>query len=219
MWYLVFPKVVFLAPCSSWCTQVNYSHWSARLVGYADDTTPLRVVPRPSDGTSVTDSLNADLAVISAQYLRLGMKLNAGKAKAMTVSRSRTLDPQFPNILINGVQLESVGQVDFLGMIVDFKLTVEPHVRSIAKRALHSLGVLHRAWRIVADLGLTVRCFWLYLLLLLKYCSPVWNSAAESHLNLLDRVVKSANFLPDGRVSCNVSHRRDVASLCMLYKI
>ena len=114
-------------------------------------------------------------------------------------------------------------------MVVNSKLMFEPHVRSIAKRASRSLGILRRAWRIFVDPGLVVRCFlappsvwrcfWSYLLPLVKYCSPVWGSAAESHLRLLDRVVRSAYILSGGRVSCHLSHRRDVASLCMLYKI
>ena len=36
---------------------------------------------------------------------------------------------------------------------------------------------------------------------------------------LLDRVVRGANFLSGGHVTYNLSHRRDVASLCMFYKI
>ena len=35
----------------------------------------------------------------------------------------------------------------------------------------------------------------------------------------MDRVFSCAIFLSGGHVSCNLSHRRDVASLCKLYKI
>ena len=73
-------------------------------------------------------------------------------------SRSRILDPDFPDLLVKGVQLESVGHVEILGMVVDSKLTFEPHFWSIAKRALRSLGILRRAWKIFADPVLVVRC-------------------------------------------------------------
>ena len=53
----------------------------------------------------------------------------------------------------------------------------------------------------------------------LEYCSPVWCSAADSHLKLLDRVVTSAGFLAGGVLDCNLAHRRSVAELCMLFKI
>ena len=79
-------------------------------------------------------------------------------------------------------------------MVVNSKLTFEPHVRSIAKRASRSLGILRRAWRIFADPDLVVRYSWSYLLSLIEYCSSVWGSAAGSHLKLLDRVVRGASI-------------------------
>ena len=47
----------------------------------------------------------------------------------------------------------------------------------------------------------------------------MWSSAADCHLALLDRVVRSASFLCLGAIRCDLGHRRDVASLTMFYKI
>ena len=47
----------------------------------------------------------------------------------------------------------------------------------------------------------------------------MWCSAADTHLKLLNRVVSGACFLAGGVLNCNVSHRRSVAVLIMLYKI
>ena len=47
----------------------------------------------------------------------------------------------------------------------------------------------------------------------------MWCSAADSHLKLLDRVIRSAGFLAGGVLECNLAHRRSVAKLCMLFKI
>ena len=44
-------------------------------------------------------------------------------------------------------------------------------------------------------------------------------SAADSHLKLLERVVRSAGFLAGGVLESNFVHRRSVAELCMLFKI
>ena len=41
----------------------------------------------------------------------------------------------------------------------------------------------------------------------------------DSHLKLLDRVVRSAGFQAGGVLECNLAHRRSVAELCMLFKI
>ena len=47
----------------------------------------------------------------------------------------------------------------------------------------------------------------------------MWCSAPDSHLKLLDRVVRSAGFLAVGVLECNLAHRRSVAELCVLFKI
>ena len=57
-----------------------------------------------------------------------------------------------------------------------------------------------------------------FVLPVLEYCSAVWCSAADTHLKLLDRAV-SARFLTGGVFECDISRRRSVAVLCMLYKI
>ena len=43
--------------------------------------------------------------------------------------------------------------------------------------------------------------------------------AADSHLKLLETVVRSAGLLAGGVLECNLDHRRSVAELCMLFKI
>ena len=48
------------------------------------------------------------------------------------------------------------------------------------------------------------------------FCSVVFGC---THPKLLDRVVSGACFLAGGVLNCNLSHRRSVAVLCMLYKI
>ena len=44
-------------------------------------------------------------------------------------------------------------------------------------------------------------------------------SAADTHLKLLNRAVSGAQFLTGGVFECDISHRRSVAVLCMLYEI
>ena len=52
-----------------------------------------------------------------------------------------------------------------------------------------------------------------------EYCSAAWCLAADTHLKLLDGVVSGACFIAGGMLNCDLSHRRSVAVLRMLYKI
>ena len=81
------------------------------------------------------------------------------------------------------------------------------------------LRILRKSWRVFHDRALLGRCFWGFVLPVLWYCSAVWFSTADTHLKLLDRAVSGARFLTGGVFECDISHRRSVAVLCMLYNI
>ena len=87
------------------------------------------------------------------------------------------------------------------------------------RAASQRLGILRMSGRVFHDGSLLERCFRGFVLPILEYCSPVWCSAADTYLNLLDRAASSARFLTGGMFECDIAHRRSVAVLCMLYKI
>ena len=70
-----------------------------------------------------------------------------------------------------------------------------------------------KSWRVFHDRALLGRCFRGFVLPVLKYCSAVWCSAADTHLKLLDRAVSGARFLTGGVFEWDISHRRSVAVL------
>ena len=78
------------------------------LDGYADDSTLLCRIPHPRDGSSEAASLNDDLAVISDWCSRWGMLVNPSKTRGMLISRSRTVEPLFPDLSIDGSVVEMV---------------------------------------------------------------------------------------------------------------
>ena len=98
-------------------------------------------------------------------------------------------------------------------------MTFEKHLRSVSRVASQRLGILRKSWRVFHDKLLIGRCFFGFVLPVLEYCSAVWCSAADTQLKLLYRVVSGACFLAGGVLTCDLSHRRSVAVLCMLYKI
>ena len=67
-----------------------------KLIGYADDSTLIAVVPSPGVRVMVAESLNRDLVRVNAWCVLWGMKLNVCKTKTMIVSRSCTMHPQSP---------------------------------------------------------------------------------------------------------------------------
>ena len=77
-----------------------------KLIGYADDSTLIAVVPSPGLRFAVPESLSGDLVKVNEWCDLWRMKLNASKTKTMIVSRSRTMLPQSPALTIGGTVLK-----------------------------------------------------------------------------------------------------------------
>ena len=120
---------------------------------------------------------------------------------------------------VDGTVLKESADLVILGVTFDAKMTFEKYLCSVSSDAAQRLGIIRRSWQVFHDRSLLLRSFWSFVLPVLEYCSAVWCSAADSHLKLLDRVVRSAGFLAGGVVECNLAHRRSVAELCMLFQI
>ena len=166
-----------------------------KLIGYADDSTLIAIVPSPGLTVAVAESLCRDLVKVSAWCDLWGMKLNASKTKTMIVSRSRTMHPQPPALTIGGTVLKESDDLVILGVTFDSKMTFEKHLRSISRAASQRLGILRKSWRVFHDRLLLGRCFCGFVLPVLEYYSVVWCSAADTHLKTTDRVVSGACFL------------------------
>ena len=138
----------------------------------------------------------------------------------MLISRSRTVEPLLPDLVVDGTDVEMVSELKILGVILDSKLAFEKQDRAIAASASRRVGILRKTMSVFRDVAVVAKCFWAFILPVLEYCSPVWMSAATSHLSLLDRVVgQVSQLLSGGSVSCDHWHNRKVASLCVFFKI
>ena len=180
---------------------------------YADDTTLVAPVQRPTLRAGVGDVLNDDLAKVVDWCERWDMKRN------LLVSRSRSEFPPHPLLYTDGDQIHEERHLKVLGVVLDSKLTYEEHLRQVASRARQKTGILRKAARLFAcDSAILGRCLRSYVLPLVEYCSPVWSSAAETHLSLLDRVFNVESGT-GGDASIDLAHRRRVGSLSLFWKI
>ena len=113
-----------------------------KLIGYADDSTLVAVVPSPGARVMVAESLNCDLVRVNAWCDLWGMKLNESKTKTMIVSKSCTMHPQSPPITIDGTVLKESDDLDILEVTFDSKLTIEKHLCSVSRAASQRLCIL-----------------------------------------------------------------------------
>ena len=88
---------------------------------------------------------------------------------------------------------ESADRV-ILRVTFDAKITFEKHLRSVSSATAQRLGIIRKSWQAFHDWSLLLRHVWSFALPVLDYCSAVWCSAPDSHLKLLDRVVRGVVF-------------------------
>ena len=188
------------------------------LISYADDTTLYSSVRSPCNRGEVAESLNRDLAKIASWCQLWGMKLNSNKTHSITISRSRILNPLHPCLYILGEPIEEVDNLRLLGVILDSKLTFEKHIRSLSSSIAQKTGLLRKCYRTFACDSTVIKSFFAFILPHFEYCAPVWMSAANCHLKLLDRALNSIKFISPA-LSVDLDHRRMVGALSMFFKV
>ena len=82
-----------------------------------------------------------------------------------------------------------------------------------------STGSLRLVKLVFVDNSLLLRCYYAFVLPILEYCSPVWGSAAECHLQFLERQAYFGGQALSRSEFLSLCHRRRVAELSMLYKV
>ena len=139
--------------------------------------------------------------------------LNYKKTMALVVSRSRTVNPPHGDLVLCGVSIRASRNLDTLGVKFDNKITFEDHVCDIVwrvSRVSQRIGILRWVKCIIMDTSELLHCYFAFVLPIVKYCSPVWGSAAECHLQLLEcQVFSVARLCPD----------QNILSLCRVINV
>ena len=116
-------------------TSELFSILENKLIGCADDSTSVAVVPSPGVRVTVAESLSRDLDKVSEWCDLRGMKLNANKTKTMIVCKSRTMYPQSPPLTFRGTVPKESDDLVILVVTFDSKMIFEKHLRSVSRAA------------------------------------------------------------------------------------
>ena len=199
-------------------TSDMWSQIQTNMVAYADDTTLFAPIASPRDRSHVAELISQDLVTIKSWCDLWGMRLNPSKSRSLVISRSRTLFPSHPDLVVDGDIIGNCSSLKLLGVTLDAKLSFEEHLRSVAASISQKVGLLRKCSRVYSADDVVRNTFYSFLLPHFEYCHSVWLSASECHLRLLDRAFGQIRFLlPDLRL--DLRHRRVVGALAHLFKI
>ena len=135
---------------------------------------------------------NALLALVLAWARRWKMIFNPAKCKFLVISRLRS-EP-LPDLRLDGVPLECVSSLRYLGVWLDSKLSWREHITRVSQKALGRLRLIQRgAGTLWGFHPLAMqRMVRAAIFPLLFYAAPVWCSAVQFHARVhpLDRVIR-----------------------------
>ena len=69
----------------------------------------------------------------------------------MIVSRSRTVFPPHPDLLVGSISLNSCDSFKILGVMFDSKFTSERNIRSNSSSVAQKIGLLRKSFRIFGN--------------------------------------------------------------------
>jgi hypothetical protein len=156
---------------------------------YADDTAIIATSRSPALLVSYLEAYLSDLE----RWLRIWrIAINVSKSNAMLFAKAGWRFPKPRPVQLVGEPIQWVDTARYLGVILDTRMIWSPHIIQVKKKAAQRLGLLssllHRRS------GLSIRNGVLLYKQLIRpmmdYASPIWRSAACSHLRKL-QVIQS----------------------------
>ena len=112
------------------------------------------------------------------------MIVNPNKTKALVISRFKTVNPPYGDLVLSGVSICASHNLDILDMKCNSRVTFEDHVRFIVSRVSQRIDILKLVTCVSMDTSVLLRYYNAFVLPILEYCSPVWGFVAECHLQL-----------------------------------
>ena len=117
---------------------------------YADDTSLVEplctfTIALPENINMLSDSINAELNLISDWLALNKLSLNVKKTKMMLFhNRQKNINNLIPRLQLNGAPIEIVKEFNFLGITFDEFMTWKSHINQISSKISCTIGTLNR---------------------------------------------------------------------------
>lgn len=154
---------------------------------YADDTAIISSSPR---WVNVNNNLQLATNLYQHYYNRWKIKLNVDKTQALLVTRRRTRElPELP-FLFNDHEIEWESVCKYLGVMIDRKLTMSPHIDYVIGKTQRAIRLLYPLISRNSKLNVhnKLLLFKLALRPIYTYACPIVITAAKTHISKLQRL-------------------------------
>ena len=170
----------------------------SNTVLFADDTT---LSFKNANINELFKICNIEMANFSKWAVANRLSINTEKTFYCVVSNRNLNYNSYPNVLLDGQNIDRVEKLRFLGVIFDDQLKFNHHIDFISKKVSKSTGILNRIKNHVPHSILKL----LYSSLIyshFSYCNLIWGGTFSSHIQRLVllqkksiRIINNSNYL------------------------
>ncbi|GFU28496.1 RNA-directed DNA polymerase from mobile element jockey [Trichonephila clavipes] len=156
---------------------------NVHLAMYADDTA---IICQHTYNFKIIERLQNYITRLQLWLVAWKIKVDASKSTSLLFTKQRCIG-NLPNIYIFDQPVPWVTEFKYLGFILDAKLNLSPHFRAALQKAAGMSQTLNCLISRKCKLPIRhkVLLYKLFLRPILLYASPIWASAAVSHLKKL----------------------------------
>ena len=163
------------------------SSTSLKFVMYADDTCVFRTDYNLNRNVYF---INRELETVNRWLYDNCLTMNYEKSHYIIFHRKqRTIVDPNHHILINGIKLEKLDNIKYLGLCLDDTLSWKSHVSQLTRKVSKFMPMLYNVRNNVSREGLKL-IYNSLIYPLLMYCNVVWGSCCQSYLNNLNTIQK-----------------------------
>ena len=154
---------------------------------YADDTT---LCFQGKSLYNLSEICNITLTEFSKWAVANRLTINPEKTNSMIFSNI-SIPEHVPNLSLNGHYIEQVNNFKFLGVTLDPKLKFNLHIQASCNKVSKSIGIIRHISKFVSTPTL-ISLYYSLIYPYLTYCSLIWGTTYETHLNPLIILQKRA---------------------------
>ena len=187
---------------------------------YADDTTVYEQTSKTYKDINLASDLSSDLKKVVKWGKTWLVTFNSSKTKLLSFHHHRGT-PSFPSVIMDETTLQEANCLErHLGLKFTPDLKWNSYILSVAKDVGKMVGSFFRTRKFLTPAAV----HYLYKSQIrpkMEYCCHIWAGSPKTSLSCLDRVQRRLRRLIGDELFKSLqplSHRRDVASLSLLYR-
>jgi hypothetical protein len=170
---------------------------------FADDT---NIIYTHNNLAVLAHIANLELDQISQWFISNKLSINTSKTKFMVFHRQQMqYNPADIKITLNGVHIENVSNLKFLGVYIQENLSWKIHANYISKKIAKGLGVLHRLKHQLPE-SILLQLYNSLILSHISYSISVWGNLNQSDKNrILILQKKALRSISNSRYNCHTN--------------